>query len=183
MNMSSTTDASTVGLFYDELAPYYDLIFEDWDASRSRQGEVIAGLMHRLLPDVTSPFRVLDATAGIGTQSIPLAQLGFDVTSRDLSPMAIARLVGEASRIGDDRFFLMALVVASFDDAIAERSVVSSLWARAAAILRSDHRLHAVTLSYWACGDDPDPDHQFAVTPAIRLIWHDVRAHSVGPIS
>ncbi len=83
--------------FYDDLARHYDLIFEDWDASMQRQGETIMSLLARYLPDCAQPIRVLDATAGIGTQSLPLAKLGCSVLSRDLSPASIERLRSEAS--------------------------------------------------------------------------------------
>ena len=48
--------------FYDDLASYYHLIFEDWDASMARQGDSRAALIkaelgHLLTPDV----RILDA--------------------------------------------------------------------------------------------------------------------------
>lgn len=86
--------------FYDNLAEFYDLIFEDWNVSMQRQGDAIAELIGRLLPDATFPIRVLDAAAGIGTQSLPLAKLGFDLTCRDLSAQAIARLQREAQLRG-----------------------------------------------------------------------------------
>ena len=31
--------------FYDDLAPYYHLIFENWDASMARQGDALVGLI------------------------------------------------------------------------------------------------------------------------------------------
>jgi glycine/sarcosine N-methyltransferase len=31
--------------FYDDLASYYHLIFEDWDASMARQGDALANLI------------------------------------------------------------------------------------------------------------------------------------------
>jgi SAM-dependent methyltransferase len=89
-------DTATSTAFYDELASYYDLIFADWGASMERQGETIARLLTSYLPELASPMRVLDAAAGIGTQSIPLAQRGFQVLSRDHSSGAIARLQREA---------------------------------------------------------------------------------------
>jgi glycine/sarcosine N-methyltransferase len=85
--------------FYDDLAPYYDLIFEDWEASMSRQGAALEHLIHRELgaadPEAL-PRRILDVACGIGTQTLPLARRGFEVTARDLSPGAIARLRREA---------------------------------------------------------------------------------------
>lgn len=81
--------------FYDELSPFYDLIYEDWDASMARQGAAIEAMIASELG--SSPrARVLDAACGIGTQALPLAQRGFQVTGRDLSQGAIARLQQEA---------------------------------------------------------------------------------------
>jgi hypothetical protein len=74
----------------------------------------------------------------------------------------------------DDRFLLMAMIIASVDDAKSSGLELGSSWPRAEHFLRRDGALHATTLSYWACGSDPDPDHQFAVTPLIRPIWRDV---------
>jgi SAM-dependent methyltransferase len=85
--------------FYDDLAPYYDLIFENWDASMSRQGAALEHLIESELgaadPEAL-PTRILDVACGIGTQALPLAGRGFRVTARDLSPGAIARLRQEA---------------------------------------------------------------------------------------
>jgi SAM-dependent methyltransferase len=87
--------------FYDDLADYYELIFADWDASMARQGAAISELLLTLgLKRRPEGFRVLDVAAGIGTQSLPLASLGFEVIARDISPKAIARLVREARARG-----------------------------------------------------------------------------------
>jgi len=80
---------------YDPLAPYYHLIFEDWDASIARQaavlGPMIESACHHCRP------RVLDAACGIGTQAIGLAQRGHHVTGSDLSETAVARAQLEAA--------------------------------------------------------------------------------------
>ena len=88
--------------FYDELAPYYDLIFENWDASMARQGAALAPLIERELGPAAAPasLRVLDAACGIGTQALALAARGFHVTARDVSPDAIGRLRREANARG-----------------------------------------------------------------------------------
>jgi SAM-dependent methyltransferase len=87
------------GRFYDELAAYDDLILEDWDASMSRQGAVLAALIEAELAGIRAPaaaLRVLDAACGIGTQALALAARGFRVTARDVSEGAVARLRREA---------------------------------------------------------------------------------------
>jgi len=83
--------------FYDDLAEYYDLIYADWGASMLRQGQAIAQMLRDHLPEKAGgSLRLLDVAAGIGTQALPLAQLGHCVTARDLSSGAINRLSREA---------------------------------------------------------------------------------------
>jgi len=83
--------------FYDDLAAYYHLIFENWDASMARQGDALEGLIQMELGQ-RQPLRarILDAACGIGTQTLPLAARGFQLVARDLSPAAVARLQREA---------------------------------------------------------------------------------------
>lgn len=80
------------GSFYDEIAEFYDLIYADWGESMRRHGAAISAMLGRD-PATT---RILDASAGIGTQSLPLATMGYDVVARDLSHGAIRRLQREA---------------------------------------------------------------------------------------
>ncbi len=84
--------------FYDDLAPLYHLIFEDWDASISRQGEQLAGIIReRFGSDAAT---ILDLSCGIGTQSIALARRGFKVTGSDLCTAAVERARVEAASRG-----------------------------------------------------------------------------------
>ena len=83
--------------FYDDLASYYHLIFEDWDASIARQGDALTSLIGSELGQLPAgEVRVLDVACGIGTQSLPLAARGFRVVARDLSLAAVGRLQREA---------------------------------------------------------------------------------------
>ena len=94
-----------------------------------RQGTVLAALLSELLPDLAAPMRILDAAAGIGTQSLPLAQRGFSVVSRDLSPGAIARLQREADTRG-----------LAIDAAVADmRTVASSVASPVDAVIAFDN--------------------------------------------
>src|SRR6185503_20410005 len=87
--------------FYDELAAFYDLIYADWPRSGRRHGDAITQLIEHKLPGkAPCDSTVLDVAAGIGTQSLALAELGYRVQSRDLSARAIERLVGEARSRG-----------------------------------------------------------------------------------
>jgi SAM-dependent methyltransferase len=84
--------------FYDDLAEYYDLIYPDWARSMEHQGRAIGQVLERTFPErERHSVRILDVSAGIGTQTIPLARAGYRVTARDISPGAIARLSREAA--------------------------------------------------------------------------------------
>jgi SAM-dependent methyltransferase len=87
--------------FYDDLAEYYDLIYADWARSMEHQGRAITQVLEGAFP-ARDPYsvRILDVSAGIGTQTIPLAQAGYRVTARDISPGSIARLSREAASRG-----------------------------------------------------------------------------------
>ena len=80
--------------FYDQLAPYYHLLFPDWEASSERQSR---GLAHVLGEFGVEPgSAVLDAACGIGTQTLGLAHLGYKMTASDISPAAAMRARAEA---------------------------------------------------------------------------------------
>jgi glycine/sarcosine N-methyltransferase len=80
--------------FYDELAPDYDAIYHDWDATVQRDGALLDALLG---PDADP---ILDVAAGMGTQAIGLALRGHRVVARDLSPGLVARGRAEAARMG-----------------------------------------------------------------------------------
>ena len=71
---------------YDELAAYYHLIFENWDASIARQAGVLGPPIETACGK--NPARILDAACGIGTQAVGLARRGHTVTGSDLSQTA-----------------------------------------------------------------------------------------------
>jgi SAM-dependent methyltransferase len=85
--------------FYDLMAPWYHLVYQDWNGSIERQAEQLASIIEQQwgLPEVKS---VLDVSCGIGTQALGLAQRGFQVTASDLSGKAIARAREEADQRG-----------------------------------------------------------------------------------
>ena len=80
-------------MFYDTLAPFYHLIFADWDESIVRQGEQLSKLIDANWP---ATRRVLDLACGIGTQSLALAQRNYIVVGSDISEGALKRARQEA---------------------------------------------------------------------------------------
>jgi SAM-dependent methyltransferase len=80
---------------YDGLADEYHLMFADWRAEVSKQGEVLDRLIRRQVGPSAST--VLDCACGIGTQAIGLATHGYTVHATDLSPAAVARAAREAA--------------------------------------------------------------------------------------
>ncbi|HYE32156.1 MAG TPA: class I SAM-dependent methyltransferase [Methylomirabilota bacterium] len=85
--------------FYDELAPFYHLIYSDWNASVRRQGQQLAAIIAKEWPDTQ---RVLDVCCGIGTQTLGLAMHGLTVRASDISSQAVERAKFEASRLSVD---------------------------------------------------------------------------------
>jgi SAM-dependent methyltransferase len=98
----------SVRAFYDELAPLYHLVYENWDASVARQGRELASLIGEFWgPGART---VLDAAVGIGTQALGLVPLRFRVTGSDLSLAAVKRAHTEAGA----RQIPLSCVVADF---------------------------------------------------------------------
>jgi len=84
--------------FYDELAPYYQYLYPDWEASCAQQAAALDGIIR----DYIGPHAqtVLDAACGIGTQCIGLAQRGYTVTASDIAAVAVDRARTEALQCG-----------------------------------------------------------------------------------
>jgi glycine/sarcosine N-methyltransferase len=120
--------------FYDRLAPYYHLLYDDWDAAVARQGAALARLLEA--NGVRPGAPVLDAACGIGTQSLGLAAMGYDLTASDCSPGAVERLRRELSERG--------LAAHAYVDDL--RSLAHSPSAAFAAVLACDNSIpHLLT--------------------------------------
>lgn len=70
----------------------------------------------------------------------------------------------------DDRFALMALIIASFDDWLTDGGAMEPLAGRLRQQLISDFHIHEYSVWYWSLWDWK-PDQFFAVTPFMREIW------------
>lgn len=92
------TKPPSVSSFYDDLAPHYHLLYRDWERAVAEQGKALGALLSTLGVTVDDP--ILDAACGIGTQTLGLAQLGFNIAASDISPLAIQRLQRELGERG-----------------------------------------------------------------------------------
>jgi SAM-dependent methyltransferase len=97
---------SKTSAFYDDLADYYHLIYEDWNKSIERQATVLNGLVSKHTQQ--SCVDLLDCACGIGTQAIGFAQAGHRVVASDLSRAALDRAKREAKQRGLDISFFIS---------------------------------------------------------------------------
>lgn len=84
--------------YYNHLAPHYKHLFLDWNASVDRKATVLDEVIREFFGAATK--RILDAACGIGTQSLGLAQLGYEVAASDISEIAIEHAKAEAAQRG-----------------------------------------------------------------------------------
>lgn len=73
--------------FYDNLASHYDKLFLDWQSESQEQAVILDKIFRDNGFDKTA--KILDCACGIGTQSIGLAKLGYNVTASDISEKEI----------------------------------------------------------------------------------------------
>ena len=76
-------DMSITQTFYNNLATHYDKLFLDWQATTGEQAEILSKIFQKNGFDNTAT--ILDCACGIGTQSIGLARLGYNITASDIS--------------------------------------------------------------------------------------------------
>ncbi len=84
----------SIDAFYDDLADYYHLMYENWDHSMARQAAILGSILEQFSGKASA--YVLDCACGIGTQSLGMAQRGHTVVGSDFSKSAVARAANEA---------------------------------------------------------------------------------------
>ena len=87
---------SIIQSFYDDLAPQYDKLFLDWQASTREQADILDIIFADHGYDRSAS--ILDCACGIGTQAIGLAAKGYHVTGSDISDGAIAEARERAAK-------------------------------------------------------------------------------------
>jgi len=88
----------SVADFYDQLSPFYHLIYPDWAASITWQAAALDSVIRELWAGRV--HTILDAACGIGTQTIGLAELGYAVSGSDVSPTPLERARRTAAERG-----------------------------------------------------------------------------------
>jgi SAM-dependent methyltransferase len=83
--------------FYDELAPLYHLVYQDWAASLGLQGQQLDSIIETEWP---GSRKVLDLSCGIGTQTIGLACHGYSLVGSDISEKSVQRARQESIKHG-----------------------------------------------------------------------------------
>lgn len=76
-------DMDIIQTFYDNLASEYDKLFLDWESETFEQAQILSKLFENNGFDKSA--QILDCACGIGTQSIGIARLGYNVTASDIS--------------------------------------------------------------------------------------------------
>ena len=69
--------------FYDNMASQYDKLFLDWYAATKEQAVILNRIFNNY--GFSTNAHVLDCACGIGTQTIGLAALGYQMTASDIS--------------------------------------------------------------------------------------------------
>ncbi|MGQ0588662.1 MAG: class I SAM-dependent DNA methyltransferase [Sphingosinicella sp.] len=93
-----SADVTAVAGVYDRLAYSYHLLFDDWWARARASAERIDLVLRSR--GVLPRARLLDCACGIGTQSLPLAALGYDVVGVDVSGGSVQRAREESRKRG-----------------------------------------------------------------------------------
>jgi len=110
--------------FYAGLTPLYHLIYPDWDASIARQATALDSIIRETWGD--SCRTVLDVSCGIGTQSIGLAILGYQLTASDLSDTEVNRAKEESTKRSLNIRFSVADMRNAFNHHAQQFNVVMS---------------------------------------------------------
>ena len=82
--------------FYDSMATQYDKLFQDWEATTREQAVILDRIFSANGFDKSA--NILDCACGIGTQTIGLAKLGYNMTASDISDGELAEAKQRAEK-------------------------------------------------------------------------------------
>lgn len=105
--------------FYDALAPWYHLVYQDWESTVARQGEALSALIASEWGSEVR--RVIDASVGVGTQALGLVAKGYGLIGSDIAMGAVRRAVAESRRRGRELQCVVAdMRTLPFGDRVAD---------------------------------------------------------------
>jgi 2-polyprenyl-3-methyl-5-hydroxy-6-metoxy-1,4-benzoquinol methylase len=134
--------------FYAGLSPFYHLIYPDWEESLLRQASHLDSVIREFWgSDCCS---ILDASCGIGTQSLGLAKLGYDVKGSDLSPEEVERARQEAKERSLEIDFHVCDMRHVFDHFSRQFDVVISC-DNSVPHLLNDEEIRQTFEQFWRC--------------------------------
>jgi len=133
--------------FYAGLTPLYHLVYPDWDKSLKRQGNMLDSVIREVWGAASE---VLDVSCGIGTQTLGLSGLGYDVTASDLSSEEINRAKQEAVKRELSVAFSVADMRRAFDHHQRQFDVVISC-DNSVPHLLSDEDILAAMQQFYRC--------------------------------
>lgn len=121
--VQTTNTMTDTNEFYAKLTPFYHLIYPDWHKSIKRQGDMLDSIIQEMWGTASE---VLDVSCGIGTQTLGLSSLGYDVTASDISPEEVDRASQETSERELSVTFSVADMREAFDHHQRQFDVVIS---------------------------------------------------------
>lgn len=92
--------------YYDYFADIYHLMILDWEDKIKNQGRIIANIINKYSD--LSVKKILDCTCGIGTQSLSLSMIGYDVIGSDISERELKFAKQEAEKRNLNTVFIQA---------------------------------------------------------------------------
>lgn len=110
--------------FYNQLAPFYHLIYGDWDTAIDKQATQLSAFIRERWGEHVQ--NILDVSCGIGTQAIGLASKGYKVTASDLSSKEIERAREESLKRNLDVSFSICDMREAHSHHLAQFDVVIS---------------------------------------------------------
>lgn len=109
--------------FYDQLAPFYHIIYGDWESAIALQATQLSQIIRSHWSEAQT---LLDVSCGIGTQALGLAAQAYQVTASDLSVKEIDRAQQEARARHLDIRFSVCDMRTAYDRHQAQFDVVLS---------------------------------------------------------
>lgn len=76
----------------------------------------------------------------------------------------------------NERFALMALIIASYDDYLSGGNVPDLVWTKIKYFLLKHFAIHKNKIIYWALEEENDIENCFAITPLMREVLEQVNA-------